>query len=467
LLLGGGYRPEASQVQIELNVRWIQQLLAEMKPGVRVETFFAAGDGPSSLDVIESRAGTSTLSTPLARLFGALERSTEVYFHNRVPGLSGSLEKGPLIERLSALFSAAGPGDQILFLFNGHGLGGPAGPEHNTLRLWGDEEISVIELGALLDRAPPSTRVRMFFPQCFSGGFTRLIQPKGARSREVVAADRCGFYSQDELLEAEGCTPSVEVDDFRDYSTYFFSAISGRTRSGQPLAFDPDRDRDGRVTLLEAHYYALLAADSADLPRSTSEAYLERWQPWFMRAEATSTLPSSVSAGAIASLNAYVELAETLGERLTGQRGRAALERAFELRSVAARARERIAKERAELNAVVEAKLRPIRLATEARYPAAFRPYTQAFLAFYRSPELELASAFVAAAPGYGELVVAQDRLRALQLEDLAERRRGAGFDRYFRLRRLAQIAGQFQRLASAEERKTMERLLRCEDSPL
>ena len=44
---------------------------------------------------------------------------------------------------------------------------------------------------------------------------------------------------------------------------------------------NPDLDGDGQVSLYEAHLYALRAGESADLPRSTSEAFLERWQPWY------------------------------------------------------------------------------------------------------------------------------------------------------------------------------------------
>jgi hypothetical protein len=105
---------------------------------------------------------------------------------------------------------------------------------------------------------------------------------------------------------AEGCSLSLDESEFRDYTTYFFAALGGRTRSGQPLEQKAvDRDGDGVVSFRESHFYALLNAHSSDLSRSTSEQYLEDWSPWYLRWDSLADNEGSV----------YWSLAEQLAQR--------------------------------------------------------------------------------------------------------------------------------------------------------
>lgn len=84
----------------------------------------------------------------------------------------------------------------------------------------------------------------------------RLIRPDARDLRTLAAYNRCGFAAESADRLSEGCSASIEVGDYRDYTTYFFAALSGRHRSYQPLERSPDRDRDGYVTLHEAHVHA-------------------------------------------------------------------------------------------------------------------------------------------------------------------------------------------------------------------
>ena len=87
--------------------------------------------------------------------------------------------------------------------------------------------------------------VRFVFTQCYAGAFARLAPgPDG---------NRCGFLAESEDREAEGCAAGVDAGDYRDYTTYFFAALSGRTRLGGLLPVNPDLDGDGQVSLYEAH----------------------------------------------------------------------------------------------------------------------------------------------------------------------------------------------------------------------
>jgi hypothetical protein len=459
LLIGGGYEPHASQVQIELNVRWLEKLLAKRKPNAPLETYFTAGGRPDVVDVFENLdpAKTGTASEPLARLFGVVNKNGHSFFRSRVEGLSGGTDKAALVARITALLKGLGQQDQLLFVYNGHGYSSPDDTAHNALRLWGDQHLDVVELTQLLDLAPPGVRIRAFFPQCYAGAFARMIRPGAADTRALTDRDRCGFFAQDEQFMAEGCTPSIDTDNYRDYTTYFFSALDGRTRSGGPLAFDPDRNHDGVVTLREAHLYSLVASDSADLPRSTSEAFLERWQPWYLRFTAIGEAPRNV----------YGELATELAHRMIrGVAGQSAVRTAHEMRREAEEAQTQIAARRAKLKEEIEKLEQPLRAAFEDRFPGAMVPYTRAFAQFY-AKDLGPANRFIASQPAYVELKAKQDEDQRLEWESLEQLRRARTIQRWFRLRHLALLWDRFDHLASSSERSGLARILACEETPL
>jgi hypothetical protein len=91
----------------------------------------------------------------------------------------------------------------------------------------------------------------------------------------------CGFVATSEDRGSEGCTASIDTSAYRDYSSYFFSAIHGMTINGENLAVNTDLNNDGAVTLKKAHIYILSNALAIDLSRSTSDDYLVQWQPWY------------------------------------------------------------------------------------------------------------------------------------------------------------------------------------------
>ena len=75
---------------------------------------------------------------------------------------------------------------------------------------------------------------------------------------------------------AAGCTVDVEEGNYQEYSTFFFEAIHGQTRFGQPVK-RPDYDGDNRVSYDEAHAYALLTSNSIDISTKTSGALLRKF----------------------------------------------------------------------------------------------------------------------------------------------------------------------------------------------
>jgi hypothetical protein len=103
-----------------------------------------------------------------------------------------------------------------------------------------------------------------------------VLVPGGEAGPVLGEQPRCGFFATWSDRLAAGCTPDTAEADYKDYTTYFFAALSGRTRTGQLLA-PPDYDHDGRTSLAEAHAYVMLTSDTIDLPVRTSDVLLRQF----------------------------------------------------------------------------------------------------------------------------------------------------------------------------------------------
>lgn len=275
-LIGGGNTVDDSQVQIESNVGWLQTMFRERD--IEARTYFGAGDSA------EPDVAYLAPAEPSPNATEALANESRVlYRRHELPDVSGSTRKPELTEALRRDLASLSAGEEALVIFNGHGGIDRADTRNNYLKLWGDERMTVRDLESLLDAAPEKTQVRFVMAQCYSGAFARLIYDD-PRTASGFRGNRCGFMSEAADRLAEGCSLSLDETEFRDYTTYFFAALGGRTRLGQPIeAQAVDRDRDGVVSFRESHFYALLNAHSSDLSRSTSEQYLEDWSPWYLR----------------------------------------------------------------------------------------------------------------------------------------------------------------------------------------
>ena len=456
LVVGGGPNIDDSQVSIELNTLWLLDWLERTRPGTPVEVLYGDGRGGGH-DVYGQHAkGAGSRPGPLARLFGSQVADTRFWHPHRVPA-TGPATAAEVEAVLAREVRNLGPGDELVFIYQGHGGYDETDPAGNTLRLWQDTRLSVRDLARILDGAHGKSRVRFFFPQCFSGGFARLIF-RGADPRQGLAPqDRCGFLAQAPDRESEGCTPSVDTGDYRDYTTYFFSALAGRTRTGAPLAGEPDADGDGRVSPREAHLYSLAVAESTDLSRSTSEVFLEHWEPWYLRHLPLAGLPA----------NEYGELAARVARRLGLDPDAPGL--AAQVRRRLLDQRSRLAVMRRERDALgerVDAAQATLQARLEARWPQVFWPYTRAFRRLLAGGLGEV-EGWIRAQPEYPELVQAQDALVALEDRILALERQGAQLEKVLRLRRLARLRGLLERFGGTSARAAYARLLACESAPL
>jgi hypothetical protein len=449
-LIGGGADLESSQAQIELNVIWARDVFTHLPGQRQIHVYFNDGSAPAK-DVKEWRPPPETASSlqPLARVFDSDWSNGESYRNHRVPGVLGGTEAKFLQEHLGKAFQQLHAGDRVLLVFNGHGSHDRKDPNGNTIDLWGPSALTVKQVDALLSQIPRQVSLRFVFTQCYSGAFVGLSHPDSSR---------CGFVAEAEDEPAEGCSASVEAGDYRDYSTYFFAALAGRTRDGGPLKGSPDRNGDGQVSLYEAHLYTLRVGRSSDLPRSTSEVYLERWLPWYL-----SWAPWALDLEAD---NVYSSLADTLAEAEGLTPGSDLGEQLALQRRRLAQDRERLEREQARLRKQMSVLRMSIEDAVLARWPEARHPYTLNFRRFLEQ-DLDAAQTSILSHPNYPALVQEQDHYWQVEDELLENERTLTQLEKIERLAWLGDVFALFQHLASKREREAYQRLLTCEQQGL
>jgi hypothetical protein len=446
-LIGGGYDPFSSQAQIEQNVLWAQRVLAAAPGRRQVEVYFTDGDDPAP-DVVEwTDPGDGVdAAQSLARVMDNASENGDRYRNHAIPGVRAGTEATALFSHLSRSLHELRAGDRLLIVYYGHGVEDAEDPDSGAVALWDESSLTVRELRRLLDTASPGVSVRFLFTQCFAGAFAGLADP---------GRTRCGFMAEAADREAEGCLASTNVGDYRDYGTYFFAAIDGRARDGSALRTPPDRDQDGRVTLQEAHFYALLTATSADLPRSTSEAYLLDWVPWYLRwARWFYPLPErDVYSGLAEELARAVGLSsERLARDLVERRRRLDDERAT------------LERQREDLEAGTEQTRTVLENALLRRWPEVGAPYTLAYRGFLQT-ELDPAQHYLLARPEYAELVNGLSGLAEIDSRLVENERAATLLERIEHLRWLGRVRTLFEALAGSDEVAAYHRLLECEQA--
>jgi hypothetical protein len=243
----------------------------------------------------------------------------------------------------------------------------------------------------------------------------------------------------------------VDQKGWRDYSTYFFAALAGHKRDGSPLDRDPDLDHDGRVSPLEAHYYTLAAADSADIPRATSEALLEGWKPWYL---GLTDLPEAQN-------TPYARLAQAL-ERATGVEGETALRRR---EGVLEAEQRRLEQTQVQVKEQTDRLREAMEQELLRRWPALGEAYTLNYKHFLEQ-DLDAAQSFILADPRYVTLKALQDRYFDLDNRLLLNERARTRLEKIEHLQRLARVRAALDRLGPEDLRERYKQLLECESAP-
>ncbi|RCS47801.1 hypothetical protein DTL42_14055 [Bremerella cremea] len=146
----------------------------------------------------------------------------------------------------------------------------------NHTHLWDHKTMTVTAWTEMLDELPQDMPVVAVMVQCYSGGFGNLIFQGGDPKNGMSSHPRCGFFSTVPDRVAAGCTPNINQAEYREYSSYFWEALSGVSRTGETV-HTPDFDGDGQTSLLEAHAYTVLHADTIDIPTRTSDFFLREY----------------------------------------------------------------------------------------------------------------------------------------------------------------------------------------------
>lgn len=456
VVFGGGPSPDSSQVSIEKNAIWIDEVLRQ-RAFTHSDVLFGAGTQGAADVVLHAPDDTDILRwLPLARLYGKQQEARTKYRANQVTRSSGDFGKERVTALLDKNIQSLQNGDNLLLVYSGHGSYEPPDVSRNALRLWGETPLSVNDLTRLLDKTPQGATVRYVLPQCFSGAFTRGIVRNPSKPRlDEVATNRCGFVAVDERTIAEGCTAGIDAGDYRDYATYFVAALAGQTRLGEALTRQPDLDGDGKVSLSEAHDYAYTEGFSTDVPRSTSDYYLELWEPWYTRWHTFVSLSDA---------NPYWQTAQRVRDKL-----------GIDATTPAAIAKVALAKRRELERAIADKQSAHDDAHTQTEklrkdllkrfliaWPNAMHPQSAAYAHFIQQ-QADAALAWITTQPDYAQLAARQDSAQQDTLAILDLRRQQAQYTRILRALRLAAIRENFTRLANKTEHDQYTALTTCE----
>ena len=277
LTIGGGYEPAGNQASLEANVLFFQRVVREKYPGpVEHQIYFADGfDDQDDLQVMATRTEpTSPTITLLSSVFYQ-DRPSLSYRNHQVPNIRGPISPKSIRSGLDEFGERLSVGDRLIIYVTAHG--GPAGgkdPMNTTITCWRKESVSMKTFSEWLDRLPDGVPVVLVMAQCYCGGFANTMFEGGNPKKGPSKSVRIGFFAQRNDLPAAGCRPDIENDE--EYSSYFWGAFLGQSRTGK-LAEEVDCDQNGRVSLNEAHAYAVKASNTIDIPLKSSDIFLRHY----------------------------------------------------------------------------------------------------------------------------------------------------------------------------------------------
>ncbi len=276
LTIGGGPSPENNQASLEKNVLFSQQVLKEQNvPASQQAVYFATGSAASKDVKAVDAESVPKANRLMAEFFGTDHDLGLHYRASEVPGVRGATTR----ENIQKWFSDVGPtlnrGDRLILYVTAHGEKSDdrKNPYETSIMLWNEEKLTVSEFVGLLDELPEGVSVVAVMVQCYTGGFARFIYDKADPENGLAKQQRCGFFATVHDRVAAGCTPDVDETTYVEYSTYFWEALAGHTRTGMPIV-RPDYDGDGKVSFAEAHAYTVLSADTIDSPLTSSSEFL-------------------------------------------------------------------------------------------------------------------------------------------------------------------------------------------------
>lgn len=304
LTIGGGYSPKGNQVSLEKNVLYFSRGLEQFHV-VPYEHAVLFSDGKSpgrDVQFVDPQQPVPKANQLLAEIFQQTKGLDHRYRDHQLPMSHGPSSRAEISRWFDELAKKLQPGDRVILYCTGHG--GKGKPKTNPhFYLWNGQRISTQEWVKELEKLPSDVTVISVMVQCYSGGFGNLIFNEGQAKQGLCSALRCGFFATTDDRVASGCTPDINEANYQDYTTHFWSALFGLTRLGDVVE-RPDYNKDGEVSLAEAHAYAQIQCDSIDIPTRTSEVFLR---------EHSRLEPKPEQGEALLSTNMNWEQIETVG----------------------------------------------------------------------------------------------------------------------------------------------------------
>ncbi len=281
LTFGGGPSPDYNQISLEKNVQFLQHLLTDLNlSAIPHDIYFA--DGGSPYHIVKYLAPGDP-AQDLAAEIADLANNADIderYEPVSLKNLAGPSTHDALTHWFSTTGKSLHPGDHLLFYFTGHGGGGgddsprlSNGPRNTTMEMWDSNPVTVRQFITELDKLDPAVDVTLIMVQCHAGGFANVLYNDGDFHKGLSPHPRCGFFATTAPRLAAGCTPEMNEDAYQDFSTHFFAALAGKTRTGKPVD-KPDYDKKGFTSFTDAFTYALLNDDTIDIPLTTSDQLL-------------------------------------------------------------------------------------------------------------------------------------------------------------------------------------------------
>lgn len=276
LTIGGGYSPSGNQVSLEKNVLLFNRVLENYSDQIHQhDIFFADGKDRRRDLLVHDPESLPKANQLMAEFFGNARGLGLSFRNHKVPDVQDAIRP----QSVKKWFSKMGPkmeaGDSLFVYVTAHG--GRSNDRNNayntSIAMWGNSSLRMKEFTQLLDSLNPEVNVIVVMVQCYTGGFSRLVYREGDPTKGLSPQRRAGFYATVHDRPAAGCTPDVNEENYVEYSTYFWAAVSGVDRTGQKIE-QPDYDEDGVISLEEAHAYAIITADTIDVPVKTSGEFL-------------------------------------------------------------------------------------------------------------------------------------------------------------------------------------------------
>ncbi|MBS1703104.1 MAG: hypothetical protein JST12_15670 [Armatimonadetes bacterium] len=264
LVIGGGPEPQYNQVAIESNVRYMGKIVHPNDP---FRVLFA--DGTLTAKTVQFRGEKPVGETKIGPF--TVPGSVIQYREPHIPRQDGAA----ILENVRKEIVALGrdPKAPAFIYFTGHGSIAPD-LKVSEFDLWSQQRFAVPDLVDSIRDYASDKPVTILMVQCHSSDFANVIYQDANPGLGLAKNRVCGFFASISARPAAGCTPALQEEYYKDFSSYFLAALTGRDRVDRKVE-GADFDHNGLVGMNEAFCWSLINDDSIDTPVCTSDVLLK------------------------------------------------------------------------------------------------------------------------------------------------------------------------------------------------